>query len=175
MTSLIRLGIVGAAGLLLLVLGACGGEPLPVDDGSVASLDAASLPDGTEVVDLDSPSAATAEQVVVALVREGIEAEVPARGEANALAIDPATVAGLIDTVVSAAASDGGRLAVLVFDEPASALVFAATDPTVLDVGRDSISVDSFFSGNLVGYYAADKASRDRDSFLNALSSLAGS
>ncbi len=116
-----------------LALGGCGGEPLPVDDGSVVALDATSLPVRTKVIDVDSPTSATAVQVVAALDSASIEAEARGRTDATGLSLDPVTVAGLVGTVSPAAEGRSKPFVVLVFDEPASALVFAATDPVVID------------------------------------------
>ncbi|MGA8255943.1 MAG: hypothetical protein WB767_05140 [Nocardioides sp.] len=172
MTLLRRLPVVVCTAALALT--GCGGEPLPVDDGSVVSLDGTSLPDDTEVIDLDTPTSATAEQVVAALDSESIVAEARRRTEATGLSLDPVTVAGLVGTVSPAAKGRSKPFVVLVFDEPASALVFVASDRAVIDA-PGTAAVDSFFSGNVVGYYAPTKAPTGRDAFSRALSSLADS
>jgi len=172
-----HLGIVLAC-VATLALGGCGGEPLPVDDGSVVALDRSALPDDTEVVSLAAPTSASAAEVVAALDEQDVRAEAHGRTDATGLSIDPAAVAGLVGTVSPAAKGRSKPFVVLVFDEPASALVFAAAADVVLDFPGASTpdsAVDSFFSGNLVGYYAPEQTSVGRDSFLGALTSLADS
>ena len=171
------------SGVLGLTLVACGGEAGPVDDGTYSALQAGA-PDvlaerAVALVSPDRPAAADPADVVDALREQDMFAAFyqPGRPVEDAvLALGPSQVAGLLGVVGNVTASlagDDGRYVVLVFADLDSAILFAQSEPTIfadldLEEGRSS-----YFSGNLVSYYAPEGTNDATDRFRAALDALA--
>ncbi|WP_134768124.1 hypothetical protein [Nocardioides sp. 1609] len=150
-----RLLVPIALGLVLLQ--GCGGDDGPVDDGSqVSVVDAPGLETaGVEVLAAGVPAAATGDEVVAALTdagSRGATASTPATAGADSFAFDPGAVAGLLGLV----GDETGDAVVLVFDDPASAQVFAADGPDVFAAAAVERRSEGLLAGNLVGYAASE-------------------
>ncbi len=144
--------------LTAVVLSGCGGEdPPPVDDGAQAGVvDGAALAAAdVEVLDAAAPAAATGAEVAAALAEAGSRGASVAVPDdlgdlGEAVAVDTTQMAGLLAVV----GDRSGAVAVLVFDDPASAAVLAAEDRTVFTATRAEQDRRALLSGNLVGYAA---------------------
>jgi len=166
--------------LALLALVGCGGEEPPYYDGSQSSVLAGARPAlaavGADVVSVELPQAAGAEEVAAALQAEGLEGDVLGVTSDQGLATSPDTIAGVLATVsnLGLGTSTVGRVVVLVFDQPVSAVVFASSDAPVF--GDPDLDADRqiYFSGNLVGYYAAEDGVDQGAGLRRALETLAG-
>lgn len=133
------------AGALIGVLAACGGEPEVRDDGTqgvplagrAAQLESA----GVEVLSAEQPSGATGADVAAAL-----EAQQLGSAEVADLADLSAGVGGLVT-----ARGDASRFVLLVFDDPASAALFADdADDTGAVLTADG-PPETYLAGNVVG------------------------
>lgn len=168
-------------GLLVAFLGlgaaGCSGEAGPVDDGTFSSLRAgapAILEEaGVDLVSLETPAAASAAQAAAALELGGFDAEIASENFMDGVSLEPERIAGLIGL-----AGDGdarranGRFVVLAFADLESAVLFAASDPEVFaDAGLEAVRT-SYFTGNVVGYYAAEGDTDATDRFRAALEAL---
>ncbi|MGA8847122.1 MAG: hypothetical protein WB471_10960 [Nocardioides sp.] len=170
-------------GVLVVAVGlgasACSGESGPVDDGTFSSL-RAGAPDlldeaGVELVSSDTPAAASAVQVAAALDRRGFDAEIAPENSMDGVALAPERIAGLVGLVGDGNARRGnGRFLVLAFADIESAVVFAVSGPEVFaDADLESERM-SYFSGNLVAYYAPVGDDDATDRFRGMLEVLAG-
>lgn len=170
--------------LVTLALGAagCSGESGPVDDGTLSSL-RAGAPDiladlDIDLVALDDPVAAGPDDVVAVLEEKGLDAQAYDLGRADALdgiALEPERIAGLLGLVGSAESSTGpDRFVVLAFDSLEAAVVLAASEPQVFDDAGLEDARATYFSGNLVAYYAPEGEGDATDRFRAALEALAG-
>lgn len=149
----IRLPAAGLALAVAVTLQGCGGDEGPVDDGGQAVVDLIGLEEaGIAVVDPASPAAATTAQVEAALTEAGAaELAVGTPADAGDLLGLDQRIAGLLGTV-----SEAG-LVVLVFDDPPSAAVFAASAPPVRLQGSAG-GPEGSLAGNLVAYASPDLA-----------------
>lgn len=171
-------------GLLCAVLGvavAGCGEAGPIDDGSYSSLQAGA-PDilaglGVALVSLERPTAAAPDDVVDALTAERLSAETYALGPVDGLALDPERIAGLLGLAgnVESIGTRDGRYVVLSFDRLEAAVVFAQSDQEIFDDPDREADRASYFSGNLVAYYAPEGNGDSTDRFRAALDALASS
>ncbi|WP_232678495.1 hypothetical protein [Nocardioides sp. R-C-SC26] len=153
----------------LATLTACGGEPPVPDDGGQAALNLSLLPESVEVLSPTAPQAATAQQAASALT--SLEAAPVTSTDREGLQVEAVASAGLLGLV----APPGRRpaFAVLVYDDPASALV--GTSAVASAFGAGSALVPRLFSGNLVAYYADAVTARERRVIADALDLLAAS
>lgn len=170
---------------MALALTGCGGEEELRGYGQYSALEAETAERlesaGVTVAATQGPQYASADAVADALRDAGLTGEPAPADEVDGLALDDA--AGLVGVVVPAEDSDGSdqpRFVVGVFDEPASAVVFAESEPAVFESTAASDRAQGFYAGNLLGYYvpadgegAGEQAPTAQD-FAAALASLAG-
>ena len=137
--------------LSVVLVSGCSGEEGVVDDGTQAAVvDTGRLADaGVTVLSPDSPATAARADVVAALADAGLEVlddDVASSGPGG-LGFDTERTAGLL-----ASPGDGASYVVLVFDEPASAEVFAAAEPTAFDDAALEGRRTALLAGGLVAY-----------------------
>lgn len=159
--------------------GACSGESGPVDDGTFSSL-RAGAPDlldgaGVDLLSPDTPAAASAVQVAAALESRGFDAEIVRESFMDGVVLEPERIAGLIGLVGDGDARRGsGRFLVLAFADIESAVVFAVSGPEVFADADLESERTTYFSGNLVAYYAPEGNDDATDRFRGVLEVLAG-
>ncbi len=165
--------------LLASLASGCSGEEGPVDDGSYSSVqagaDAALAEVGVKLLATDLPGGVDAAVVAAALSGVDLATTTGSRADGDGLALDPAEVAGLIATVgnQAGARSSGQRYVVLVFDDPASAILFARSAPAVFDDREADEARQGYVAGRLVGYYAPGQEVDETRAFADALTRLA--
>lgn len=164
-----------------LLLAGCSGEAAPVDDGSYSSLQAGAstaleavgvqlvAPTVPPGVDLDAVEQAVADSDLPVAVQG-------AREDGDGLALDPTMVAGLLGSVGNQATATARQehFVLLVFDDPASAVVFAEGSPEIFSDQRADRAKDGYLAGTVLGYYAPADGVDETTSFSNLVSGLAG-
>lgn len=165
----------------VLALSGCGGEPEPIDDGSYSSLQAgapaALASAGVEFIAPTLPPGVDLDAVEAALAEAGLSNSTQGtREDGDGLAFEPTEVAGLLGSVGNQATAKPGkqRYVVLLFDDPASAVVWAEGSPSIFEDRESADVAGGYLAGSVVGYYAPADGVDETASFAEALGSLAG-